>query len=363
MNSSSPKKVLFLALHRPDRSPSQRYRFEQYLSYLEQNGFICHYSWLISEKDDPVFYAAGRVWGKARILLKSVLKRAGEIFKVSEYDIVFVQRECFMLGTAYFEKKYSKKTRLIFDFDDAIWLANVSDANKRFAFLKNASKTKEIIATADLVLAGNEYLGAYARQFNDRVEIFPSTVDTDVYVPAAKNKKGPVCIGWSGSFSTVQHFELILPVLKKLKAKYGERICFKVYGDGNYRHEGLGIRGVAWTPQGELEELNEMDIGLMPLPADEWARGKCGMKGLLYMALEIPAVMSPVGVNTEIIRNGENGYLAGSPAEWLKYLSLLIDDRDLRMALGREGRKTVIEKYSVRANKDRYLGFFRELTS
>ncbi len=362
MNDFSSKKILFLALHRPNRSPSQRFRFEQYLKYLGQNGFECHYSWLISENDDRIYYAPGNIAGKAAILVKGVAKRLKEIFQASKYDVVFVQRECFMLGTAFFEKWFARKTRLVFDFDDAIWLTNVSKANERFSFLKNAAKTKDIIVVADLVLAGNDYLAGYARQFNDRVEIFPSTIDTDIYKPLAKKSRGPLCIGWSGSFSTIPHFQSIIPVLEKLRKKYGDKIYFKVYGDGNYRYEPLNIRGIDWSPESELKEWHEMDIGIMPLPDDEWTRGKCGMKGLIYMSLEIPAVMSPVGVNTEIIDHGENGFLAGSPDEWMKCLSALVEDPSLRERLGKKGRETVLERYSVRANREKYLGFFRKLT-
>jgi len=362
MNSSSSKKVLFLALHRPNRSPSQRYRFEQYLTYLDENGFDCQYSWLINEENDKIFYSSGKIIGKSLILLHSIFRRWKEIWHASAYDMVFVQRECFMLGTAFFEKQFAKKTKLIFDFDDSIWLSNISDANKKFAFLKNSLKTKEIIEVADLVLAGNAYLAGYARRFNEHVEIFPSTIDTDIYVPVDRKEKWPVCIGWSGSFSTIKHFEFIVPVLERLKDKYGDKIYFKVYGDRNYANDILDIRGVKWTAEKELLELNEIDIGLMPLPNDEWTKGKCGMKGLIYMSLEIPTIMSPVGVNTQIIKSGENGLLASDPDDWMKQLSLLIENAVLRKTLGQNGRKTIIEKYSVRAHRDKYLGFFKELT-
>src|SRR5574338_50263 len=150
--------ILFVCLHRPDRSPSQRFRFEQYLSYLKEKGFDCQYSFLLNENDDKAFYARGRYFRKGIILFKSVFKRWQEVQKASNFDIVFVQRECFMLGTSFFEKKFSKKAKLVFDFDDSIWLQNVSNANKAFGFLKNANKTKEIIKAAHLVFAGNEYL-------------------------------------------------------------------------------------------------------------------------------------------------------------------------------------------------------------
>jgi hypothetical protein len=119
------KKVLFVCLHRPDRSPSQRFRFEQYLGYLKKNGFDYKFSWLLDESDDKVFYSPGKFFKKGLIVLKSIWKRISETARASDYDIVFVQREALMLGTAFFEKRFAQKTKLIFDFDDSIWLQNV----------------------------------------------------------------------------------------------------------------------------------------------------------------------------------------------------------------------------------------------
>src|SRR6185295_13568012 len=113
----------------------------------------------------------------------------------------------------------------------------------------------------------------------------------------------PVCIGWSGSKTTMKHFAMLLPVLKKLKEKFGERIRYKVIGDKNFHSGDLQIEYSDWQFENETEEFNKFDIGLMPLPDDEWSRGKCGFKALLYMSLEIPPVISPVGVNTEIVQH------------------------------------------------------------
>jgi hypothetical protein len=157
------KKVLFVCLHRPDRSPSQRFRFEQYLDHLNKNGYQCNVSWLLSAADDKRFYSSGNFFYKGLIVLKSIWKRSKDIFSTSQYDIVFVQRESFMLGTSFFEKQFSKKTKLIFDFDDSIWMQNVSAANKKFSFLKNADKTKDIITRASIVFAGNKYLADFEK--------------------------------------------------------------------------------------------------------------------------------------------------------------------------------------------------------
>jgi glycosyltransferase involved in cell wall biosynthesis len=355
------KKVLILCLHRPDRSPSQRFRFEQYIHFLEQNGYSFNFSYLLNEKQDRAFYRPKHYFSKLIILLQSTLKRWRQIRKSRKYDLIFVQREAFMLGSSFFEKKVAAKTPMIFDFDDSIWLQNVSDANKKLSFLKDASKTSKIIKHAALVFAGNQYLADYAKEFNKNVVIIPTTIDTHAY-QFSKNgtTDEAVCIGWSGSFSTIQHFVYAIPALKRIKEKFGQRVKFKIIGDGTYYCKELDTAGVNWKSDTELQDLSEIDIGIMPLPDDEWAKGKCGLKGLQYMALGIPAVMSPVGVNTEIIQNGVNGFLPATEDEWVNDMERLIESKELRRQIGEAGRKTVEEKYSVEAWKEKYLEYFEK---
>lgn len=346
--------ILFVCLHRPNRSPSQRFRFEQYINYLNEEGYETKFSFLLNAKDDKRFYAAGNYLNKFIILVKGFTKRMKEAFFSKKPDIVFVQRECFMLGTSFFEKRFSKRSKLIFDFDDSIWLQNVSAANKRLAFLKNADKTKHIIEAAHLVIAGNQYLANYALQYNKNVVIIPTTIDTLQYTLKQDTAKEKVTIGWSGSFTTIQHFEFAIEALLFIKNKYQDKVDFLVIGDANYRNEALGIKGIGWNAATELADLHRMDIGIMPLPDDEWAKGKCGLKGLQYMAAGIPTIMSPVGVNSEIIRDGENGFLASSTAEWVEKLSLLIESVELRKKFALNGRKEVENNYSIEANKGKY---------
>jgi len=354
-------KILILANHRKDRSPGQRFRFEQYIDFLDQNGFECELSYLLSERDDKSFYSKGKWISKFFIVLKCFFMRLKNVNRAENYDIVFVFREAFFTGTTFFEKKFAKKSKVVFDFDDSIWLANVSDGNKKLEWLKNYNKTSEIIEVADLIIAGNPYLSNYAKQYNKNVKIIPTTIDTLEYSRLSTKQTDTICIGWSGSVTTIQHFNVALPFLIKLKDKYGDKICFKVIGDNNYINEELNIQGIAWNKEDEIKELSSFDIGIMPLPNDKWAEGKCGLKGLQYMALEIPTIMSPVGVNIEIIQDGENGFLADKEDEWLEKLSLLIENEKLRNTIGKAGRKTVEEKYSVQANKDKYLRIFNSL--
>jgi glycosyltransferase involved in cell wall biosynthesis len=357
--------ILFIASHRPDRSPSQRFRFEQYIPFLEAQGYKCTISPIVSEREDKWLYQTGNLLRKSFFLLKSFYKRWKDIQRAGQFDIIFIQREAFITGSFYFEKQFRKsKAKIVYDFDDAIWHLDMSEANRRFGWLKNPGKTAEIISLSDLVIAGNTYLANYARRFNTHVLLIPTTIDTDKFIRTTHHAASyPVCIGWSGSLTTIKHFQSAIPVLKILREKYGDKICFKVIGDPAYSHKELGIRGTAWTSETEVSELSTIDIGIMPLPDDEWSKGKCGLKGLSYMSLEIPTVMSPVGVNTQIIKDGVNGFLAERNDEWVQKLSLLIESAELRKNLGWAGRQTVVDHYSVKSQEKVYLEALKGLRS
>jgi len=357
-------KILFVASHRPNRSPSQRFRFEQYLSFLQSHGFEYDFSWIISEKDDRVFYEPGNFAGKALIFLKAGIRRLRDLLILSDYDIVFVQREAFMTGSSLFERMYARSNaKLVFDFDDSIWLLDVSHANKHLGWLKNPEKTAEIIRVSDAVIAGNSYLAEYARAFNSHVVVIPTTIDTDYHKPDANGTENnqQTCIGWTGSMTTVRHFTTAEPALLKLKQKYGDAICFKLFGYGGYENKELGIKGIPWTLEREVEELKDFHIGIMPLPDDKWSKGKCGFKALQYMAMEIPPVVSPVGVNTEIVQDSINGLLATDTDDWVDKISYLIENPEARKTMGKKARQTVVEHYSVKSQESVYLNLLTSL--
>lgn len=356
-------RILFIASHRLNRSPSQRFRFEQYLDFLKQNGFDHHFSYAIKAGDDTILYGKGRYFRKLLILLKNLRVRFNDWLSYDKYDIVFVQREAVMIGSTFFERRIKKsKAKFIFDFDDSIWLMDTSEGNRKFEWMKNPEKTARNIRYADMVFAGNAYLADYARHYNKNIRIIPTTIDTDVYKPQGRESDPQkIVIGWSGSITTIKHFEFAIDFLKQIKAKYGNRVEIKVIGDGTYENVELGVKGLPWIAAKELGDLNSFDIGIMPLPDDEWAKGKCGLKGLQYMALEIPTIMSPVGVNTEIIEQGKNGFLATGTKQWVECLEQLIESTSLRERMGKEARKTVEERYSVKSQQQNYLRAFNEV--
>jgi glycosyltransferase involved in cell wall biosynthesis len=363
MKQAPDGRILFVAVHPPDRVPSQRFRFEQYVPFLAKEGLLTTFAPLIRPEEYGVVYGQNGLARKAWIGVRGLGRRAADLLRLRRFDIVVVQREAIQLGTALFERVAAGiGPRLVFDFDDAIWLPNVSAANSRLAWLKNADKTSQIIKAADVVFAGNDYLANYARRFNGAVRVVPTTIDTEQYIPNLGFKReGGLTIGWTGSMTTIPHFQLLVPTLRRLKDRFGERVRFEVIGDRNYREPGLGIVGRKWSAATEVADLSRFDIGVMPLPDDKWARGKCGLKGLQYMALAIPTIMSPTGVNSQIIEDGRNGLLASSDDEWLDKLGRLVESETLRRRLGRAGRETVEASYSVESQKHRYLHYLQAL--
>jgi glycosyltransferase involved in cell wall biosynthesis len=354
-------KVLILCAHRPNRSPSQRYRFEQYIPFLEKHGYNFTYSYLLDETQDRIFYSRGMLLRKMLILAQTIIKRTGDWIRFKKFDIIFIQREASFLGTSFFEKRAFKSgARVIFDFDDSIWLADTSPGNKKWEKIKKPQKFFRNLLYSHKVIAGNEYLGKKARAVNSNVVIIPTTIDTSVHKPMPELRhKDVVVIGWSGSISTTKHFDVIVPVLVKLKEKFRDRIKFKLLGDAGYSNPLIEIEAIAWSADTEVAVLNTFDIGLMPLPDDEWSNGKCALKALSYMACGIPTVMSAVGVNKELVSiELPNAFLANNESEWYDILCRLIEDNILRSNVGYRARETVIEKYSVNANKEKYLEAF-----
>lgn len=358
-----PLKILFIGPHRPNRNPSQRFRMEQYFPYLAAQRFAFDYSWFIDEGDDRIMYSRGNTVGKFFLFMKAIVTRLGDVLKANRYDFIFVQREAFMTGSVFFEKRFSKsKAKLVFDFDDAIWLPDTSSANEKLAWLKRPSKTNDIIAISDLVIAGNPYLANHARAFNKNVVMIPTVVDTSVYKPMPKNHAA-VCIGWTGSSSTLRHFQILIPVLKQLKEHYGNAVRFCAISDKNDKLKEEWIEHIGWEINTEVALLHEFDIGIMPLPDDDWSKGKCGLKVIQYLSLGFPAVASPVGINPQLVLPAKNGYLASTDQEWFDALSKLIESPALRDQYGKSGRLLIEENYSVASQLPRLLSSLRALVS
>ena len=357
-------RVLVLAPYPLDRAPSQRFRWEQYIGPLRARGIELEPSCFLDQRGMAVVHAPGEWPVKVSATLHGAVRRVRDLVSARRYDLVLVHREALPVGLATVERLLAAlRVPYVFDFDDAIYLGATSAANQRLAFLRGADKTAVIARKSNLVFAGNEHLAQWARRVGARATIVPTTIDTDAYTPLDRSGASPdkpLCIGWSGSMSTIAHLELLAPTLRELQRERG--IAIKVIGDAGYAIDGATVEAVGWKAATELEDLRSIDIGVMPLPDDEWARGKCGLKALQYMALGIPTVMSPVGVNSEIASDGA-ALLASTPAQWMEALRLLLDDPELRERVGRAGRTRVLGEYSVTATVSLWERGLRQVAS
>lgn len=345
--------VCALTLYPFDMVPGQRYRIEQWQPFLEEQGISIDYYSFADEKLTRIMPKPGNFGAKIGGMTKGVLRRAAHLKNLSKYDAILVYRAAAMIGPAFFERliKFSGRP-VIFDFDDAIFLEHTNDANRLFGWLKFPGKTASICRLSDQVTVGNAWLAEYARKFNPNVTIIPSSVNTETYSPKLKNARNgnKLIVGWTGSSTSQTHLEMFAPTLKKLLARRDVEI--HVHSDRSPDLPDIPFVWHKWSPENEVEVISNFDIGIMPLPDDEWSLGKCSMKALLYMSLGIPTVCADVGMNREVISHGENGFLASGEGEWFESLESLIDDKDLRVKLGKAARETVVGKYSMKKCAD-----------
>ena len=358
--------ILFVVPYPPGEAPSQRFRFEQYLPLLQENGIDYTLAPFLSSKSWKILYDKGNSLQKVAGVAGGFLRRFKMLLQLHRYTGVFIHREASPIGPPVFEWLIAKlwKKPIIYDFDDAIWLSNTSDTNKIAAWLKFHRKVSLICRWSHTISCGNHFLARYARQYSsNRVLVNPTTIDTlHLQLPPKKKEEArAVIIGWTGTHSTLKYLKNLQPVLIQLAADFPE-VQFQVISNQPPDFQLTRMQYIPWNKSTEMKDLQTFDIGLMPLTPDQWSEGKCGFKALQYMALGIPAIASPVGVNKNIIKNGENGLLADTAEEWFHSLSRLIKDAPLREELGRKGRYTVTSRFSVEANAANFLSLFRGLS-
>jgi len=268
--------------------------------------------------------------------------------KWGRYDVVVLERELFDNESWDLEAKLRRLAKvLILDIDDAV-------------FLRFPEKHSQILRMTDLVVAGNKLLEQWARESHEHVVVIPTCIDTLVYQPLVTPKSSatlPV-IGWMGTAGNIAYLAVIAEALRKLARTFDFE--FQVIATHRGTLDELDLSGVRvrfrpWNPETEASDIRDFDIGVMPLSDDPWSRYKCGLKLLQYMAIGIPGVASPVGVNADIITQGVNGYLASNSEEWEAALASLLQDAALRHAIGERARDTVVERYSIAANLPRWL--------
>jgi glycosyltransferase involved in cell wall biosynthesis len=355
-------KIIFLVPYPFNSAPGQRFRYEQYISQLKEVGAIVRIFPFLSNKANGLLYKSGHVIKKFLYVSLGFVKRVLTLYASSGADFIFIFREATPIGPPFIEWIIARifRKKIIYDFDDAIWLTDRKKESVLLRTIKWRSKVATICRWSHKVSCGNEYLCAFAKQFNDNVVYNPTTIDTELlHDPKLYSKRGDdrIIIGWSGSHSTLKYLNDLESLLQRLEQKY-DRVDFWIIADKPPELKLTRLIFKPWSLESEIVDLAQIDVGIMPLPNDEWTKGKCGFKALQYMALEIPAVVSAVGANKKIIDHCVDGFLCGDDSDWLAYLTELIINADLRKRIGKQARKKIINNYSVASNSETFLSLF-----
>ena len=345
----------------PESSADTRYRISQFIPFLNENGWQVSLRPFMDERLFEIYHQKSKF---IETIFRSLIRLFGRVIdclSARKYDVIFIHKEAFPFGPPTFEKIIQKlNPRIIYDMDDAFWThpPQFSQIGKG---IRDNNKVPKIIKFSSLILAGNNYIYDYVKTINPNVVHFPTVLDTNIYQPRTENEDGVITIGWVGRWSSQQYLHLLQSVFTNLNNR-NLNLKFLLIGvSEDFSMPDIPMVKQKWTLEKEITSLIPFDIGIMPLPDDEYSKGKCGFKLLQYMALGIPSVASPVGVNSIIIDDGVNGFLAKTNEEWEEKLELLISNESLRKSLGMNGRKTVEDDYSLEKYQELLLSKFNQV--
>ena len=348
-------KVLGLALYGP-LAASNRYRLGQYVAGLATMGVDLQIRHLLG--DD---YLRARFNGRSLPLvamLKDGLARCEDLWHQNDYDAVMLQCELIPLMPGWLERVLIRKPYL-YDFDDAFYLKYRS-GRMRLAEPLLGRKFDSVIMGASAVTAGNHVLANYAKRHNTNTHYLPTVVDTTRYLPKTTSRDSPIfTVGWIGSPSTAIYLSELIAPLSVIGQEGAVR--FIVIGGKAPKIPNVSVIELDWHEHAELDLINSFDVGVMPLPDDDWARGKCAFKLIQYMACALAVIASPVGANVDVV-NAECGLLASTSQEWLDALRLMRDQPTVRAKMGEAGRARVVQDYSLHQNLPVLASVIRKVT-
>lgn len=352
-NRPSTQRVRILFLTKYDQQgASSRYRVYQFMPFLERLGYHCEIRPLLpgggSLRRDLrgiIVWCVATMWAVVRRLFDLVLS-------ARSFSLVVIQKEIIPHIDGRFLGRLSTWSGrpVVRDFDDA-------------DFVKNP-KLGQSVANAELVIAGNGTIEAWARKHCDRVLIIPTVVEVGrydklVHVKAFRARARDVLrIAWIGTPSTVRYLDVVSGAL--VAASRQRDIRLEIMG-AVWEHHGIAVNCTPWSYEREVEFLMTCDVGIMPLKNSPWEEGKCGLKLLQYMAARLPVVTSPVGVSKEIVRDGVEGFLADAENQWVDAILALCDNSELRVAMGQRGYDRVRSAYSLEVWGPKYGELLRNV--
>ncbi len=333
-------------------NPATRYRFLQYEPFWNEAGFEVDCQSLF----DDDFYCLKRNLGGPSSYIQLAkktghyLSRRTKIIETADrYDLVLLENQAFPYEPGALDDRLLElNPKTILEFDDAIYLTFLHDR-----------KLRSLLKKVRRVIVGNRYLAEFARHFSEKVTIVPTVIDTDAYPAQPKPRDRRIVIGWIGLPINLPNLDIVAQALAKLAEEFP--IELRVISSTPHVFPHVPCSFVPWTEQGEIHALHDFDIGIMPLPDNEWSRGKCGAKVLQYMAAGRPAVATPVGVNADIIRDGETGFWASTPNDWYRSLRRLVADAELATKMGSAGRRKVERDYSLKVWGPRLMQIYQDV--
>lgn len=352
--------MLVLCPYPQNVAAGQRLKYEQYFDDWRAAGWEIEVSSFMDRKMWDVVWKPGHLFAKMFGVLRGHFRRLGDLCRVHRYDLVYVFMWVTPFGTSLSERLVRAQAKvLIYDVEDNILSEQQGGAgenpNAIAGFLKGVGKARYLIRRSDHVITSSPFLNDFCLNLNEgkACNYISSSVDTARYRPATSyTNDAPVVIGWTGTFSSKVYLDLLSGVFQRLAKRLPFRLC--VIGNFDYALPGVDLEVVRWNAEDEMAQLQKFDIGVYPLPIDDWVLGKSGLKAIQYMAFALPCVATEIGTTPLLIRNGENGLLVKTEAEWEEALERLICDPSLRKRLGEQARKDAVAKYSTFAIAQQY---------
>ena len=354
-------KVLFLTRY-PIEGASSRYRVYQYLDHLRALGVDASVQSFMDTRMYAISFVHGRTPAKLWETAKAVVRRLNAVLGCRGYDIIYMQRELLPFGPPLPERWLKRRGAvLLFDYDDALFIGKPSRYNPLATLLRAPGKVLELFRIVDCVVAGNDWLRDQALAQGARRAVTIEVAEDVSRFPErpAYASDRPVTIGWLGSSSTVKYLRLIEPVLQDISRRCPE-VRFELMGGGEFHMEGVPWQHSTWSLAGECEALQRFDIGLMPLPQEDWARGKSGGKARTYMAASVVPVCTAIGYNLELIEHERTGMLCNDLEDWREALLKLVQDAQLRYRIATEARREVEQRFSPKGQARLLHSLFQE---
>jgi glycosyltransferase involved in cell wall biosynthesis len=327
-------RIIFLT-HSSDQG--HRFRVEQYFPFL------------IAHQVEPKWQPLSGSWKERLVLYR----------QLPFFNVVCIQRRLLSPLEFYWIRK--KSSKVLFDLDDAIMYR--SSSSPRPHSLSRWLKFKGMVKGSDVVTVGNQFLKNEVLRVDSKKKVFviPTCIDTNLYSQKKKMFNPPeIILGWIGTKGNLKYLKILEPVFETIRQRFPQA-KLKIVSNDFYDSSHLFVLNKAWKLEDENEDLISFDIGLMPLNDDLWSRGKCGLKIIQYLSVGVPVVCTPVGINSDIIKDGENGFWARSHQEWVDRLTTLIQNQELRYRMGLKGIETVEREYSLAVTSEKFFQVLQSL--